>query len=153
VLAVVVRRNRHLRCELLVRLGLRHGACRPVRARDGLVRIGEIPVAEAVHLADVEAATSVPQRRLGEVDDRVHTRDLPLTAGEVLRLAFRSLAPVVTRRVRRMDHAIVVLAALHQPPDLVEEVDAEAAMVDGQALRASAGVQLERPRFSRYCWW
>ena len=96
----------------------------------------------------------MPQRCLGEADDGVDARDLPLTAGEVLRLAFRSLAPVIPRRVRRVNHPVVVLAGLHQPPDLVEEVDAELAVVDASsASRASAGVQLERPRFSRYCWW
>ena len=124
-----------------------------VRTRDGLVRVREIPVAEPVLLADVEAAPRMAQRCLGEADDGVDARYLPLTAGEVLRLALRSLAPVVPRRVRRVDHAVVVLAASHQPPDLVEEVDAELPVVERQALRASAGVQLERPRFSRYCWW
>ena len=82
----------------------------------------------------VEAAKRVTQRCLGEADDGVHARDLPLPSGEVLRLAFRSLAPVVARRVRRVDHAIVVLPALHQPPDLVEEVDAELPVVDRQAV-------------------
>jgi hypothetical protein len=33
-----------------------------------------------------------------------------------------------------MDHAIVVLPALNQPPDLVEEVDAELPVVDRHAV-------------------
>ena len=76
----------------------------------------------------------MPQRRLREADDGVDARDLPFPAGEVLRFAFRSLAPVEPRRMRRMDHPVVVLAALHQPPDLVEEVDAKLPVVDRQAV-------------------
>jgi hypothetical protein len=55
--------------------------------------------------------------------------------------------------MRRVDHPVVVLAASHQPPYLAEEVDAELPVIDRQAVWRNAGVQLERPRFSRYCWW
>src|SRR3954464_10285843 len=153
LLAVLVVRDWHLARELLVRLRLGKRTRGLVPARHRLVRVREIPVAETVLLADVETAPRVTQRCLVQLDDGVHARHLPLTAGEVLRLCFRSLAPVIPRSVRRVNHAVVVLAGADQPPHLVEEVDAELPVVRRQAVRASAGVQLERPRFSRYCWW
>jgi hypothetical protein len=41
---------------------------------------------------------------------------------------------VEARRVRRVDHPVVVFAASHQPPDFVEEIDAELQVVDRQAV-------------------
>jgi hypothetical protein len=74
----------------------------------------------------------------GELRVRVGLGSLPavlsFTAGEVLRFALRSVAPVEARRVRRVNHPVVVLAGARQPPDLVEEVDAELAVVDRQAV-------------------
>jgi hypothetical protein len=41
---------------------------------------------------------------------------------------------VEARRVRRVNHPVIILAGARQPPDVVEEVDAELAVVDGQAV-------------------
>jgi len=153
VLAVVFLGDRHLGGELPVCRGLGLLAGRPVRTGDRLVGVRKIPVADPIRLAHVEAPTRVPERRLGEAEGGVHARDLPLATGEVLRRAFRSLAPVEARRVGGVQHALVVLTRLDQAPDLVEEVDPELPVVRRQAVRASTGVHDERPRFSRYCWW
>ncbi len=62
------------------------------------------------------------QRRLGPPGDAVDARDQPRAARAVLRLALRRDRPVVGRRVRAVDHQVVVLARLDQAPRLVEEV-------------------------------
>jgi hypothetical protein len=82
-----------------------------------------------VLLAVLETTARVPDRRLGAPQDRVHARDLPLAAGEVLGATLLGLAPVEPRRVSRVQHPVVVLPRRHKPPDLVEDVDAKSSVV------------------------
>jgi site-specific DNA recombinase len=97
-----------------------------VRPGERLVGEGEIPVPDAVLLADVQHPAGVVQRRLGPPEHRVDPGDLPLAAGEMSRRRSGNLAPVIPRGVRRVDHSVIVRAGplllLHQPPGLVEEL-------------------------------
>ena len=78
-----------------------------VRPRERLVGEAEVPVADPVLLAELEAAARVVERRLGPAEDGVDPRALPLAPGEVLGRA--DLPPVVRRRVRGVDQLVVLL--------------------------------------------
>jgi pimeloyl-ACP methyl ester carboxylesterase len=100
-----------------------------VAAREGLEGESQVPVVDAVVLADVQVPVRVEQRGLGPAEDGVDTRDLPFAAREVRRGRLGNLAPVVAGGVRRVDHAVVVLPGpvllFHQPPGLVEQLGCE----------------------------
>ena len=93
-----------------------------------------VPVLERfrVRLADLEAAARVVQRRFRTAEHRVHPRALPLAARAIRRRA--DLQPVIRGRVRAVQELVVLglgaVVLLHQRPGLVEEVDAEAPVVD-----------------------
>ena len=102
------------------------------RARAGhrLVRRAELPVlARVVGLVELDAAAGVVEGRLGPAQDAVHPRHLPLPARQVDRLA--DLAPVVARRVRRVEHLVVLLrrpvGVLEERPRVVEQPDRQRA--------------------------
>src|SRR5262245_31140041 len=109
-----------------------------------LERVREVPVADPVRLAVLEAPARVPDRRLGAPEDGVDARDLPLATGEVRRRALLGLAPVVARRVRDVQQPVVILAALHQAPGLVEEVYAALPLL----AHSSGASATERSRIS-----
>ncbi len=98
--------------RLLLRLGeplprLGAVARNRVRPRKRLVGEAEIPVADPVLLAELEAAARVVERRLGPAEDRVDPRALPLAPREVLGRA--DLPPVVRRRVGGVDQLVDLL--------------------------------------------
>ena len=96
------------------------------------MREGDVPLlAVPALLEELQAAAGVVERRLAPAEHGVDAGDLPLPASEMARLA--DLAPVVSRSVRCVQHRVVLCAGslglLEQRPDLVEEVDAELAVV------------------------
>src|SRR4029077_3103934 len=97
-----------------------------VRAGQRLVGEGEVPVADAVPLAEVQDPAGVVQGGFGPAEHGVDTGDLPFTAGQVRRGGGGHLAPVVAGGGRGVDHAVVVVLAapleLQQPPGLVEQL-------------------------------
>ncbi len=102
------------------------------RARDRLVREGNVPLlAVSALLEQIETAPGVVERRLAATEHGVDARDLPLAASEMARLA--DLPPVVPRRVRGMEHRVVLgrraLGLFQERPDVVEEIDSQLAVV------------------------
>src|SRR4029077_11940873 len=115
-----------------------------MRSGESFVRVREVPVADSVRFAVLEAAPRVPDRRLGAPEKRVGARDLPLGARDVLRLALLGLAPVIARRMRDVQQPVVILTRLHQAPGLVVEVDAPLALL----AHSSGASSTERSRIS-----
>jgi pimeloyl-ACP methyl ester carboxylesterase len=113
-----------------------------VGAGEGLVGERQVPVVDAVLLADVEVPLRVVHRGLGPVEDGVDARDLPFAAGQVRRGRLGNLAPVVPGGVRRVDHAVVVLPSpvllFHEPPGLVEQLGGEQPLVGDRACSRRA---------------
>ena len=102
------------------------------RARDRLVREGNVPLLPVSALLEqFETAPGVVERRLAATEHGVDARDLPLAASEMARLA--DLPPVVPRRVRGMEHRVVLgrraLGLFQERPDAVEEIDSQLAVV------------------------
>jgi glycopeptide antibiotics resistance protein len=116
-----------------------------------LVGKGEIPVLDAVLLAQVQHPASVVQRRLGPAEHRVHPGDLPFTASEVCRGRRRNLTPVIAGGMRGVNHAVIVLPGpvllLHQPPGLVEQLGGQQPRIGDAAgaRRTLGGRRAARP--------
>src|SRR5262249_20665174 len=126
-------------------------AARPLRvpgdgagAGERLVGEREVPVADVVFLAELEHPPRVVDGRLAAADDGVDAGDLPFAAGEVRGAGPGHLPPVEARRVRRVDHAVVVdagpVVALHEPPGLVEKLRGQQPLVaDGPGAGRPCG--------------
>ena len=111
------------------------------------MRRGQVEPGDAVLLRQGHRPAGVPQRRLGAPEDRIDPRDLPLADDRPERLRMRSgRAPVVSARVRGMEHLVVLLGCpigvLEQRPDMVEQVDAEASLLVGVGGRGGRGHDL-----------
>src|SRR4029453_19118648 len=102
-----------------------------VRAGERFVRERKIPVLHVLRMrtTDLEAPLGVIERRLRPTQHGVDARAQPLAAGPVLRLTLRCLPPVVRRGVRHVEHPLVVLARLHEPPRRVEQLNGKAPVI------------------------
>jgi hypothetical protein len=130
-LAVVV--PDHFLAQLPGELGvpprIRRVAGKGMGACERLVGVRAIELLELglVPRAQLDASARVEEGRFGPAERRVHTRQLPVTAHPIDPASY--LPPVVARRVRRVQHAVVLLGRalleLEQPPHLVEEVRRE----------------------------
>lgn len=113
-----------------------------VGAGEGLEGERQVPVGDAVVLADVQDPLRVVPRGLGPPEDRVDARDLPFAAREVRRGRLGNQAPVVPGGVRRVDHAVVVrygpVLLLHEPPGLVEQLGCEQPFVGDRSCSRRA---------------
>jgi hypothetical protein len=91
------------------------------------VSLREIEVADGVFTTDLQAALGVIQRRLGPAEASVYPRYLPFAADQVDRLAGPRLAPVVARRVCRVDHLVIfgkrASTLLERRPHVIEKFD------------------------------
>lgn len=96
----------------------------------GFVGVTEIEGRQVIVLADRQATAGVVERRLGALEHGIDAGDLPFADAEIGGVA--DLAPVITGRVRAMDHDVGIrwraVGLLHECPRLVEEVHGEAAV-------------------------